>query len=341
MLDNLEELITMTEGSVSMKSLTKEKLIELFTTMLRGRAFDEKVVELFTQGSIPGFTHVGIGQEAIAAGVCSHLRQSDPIFTTHRGHIQAIAKGIDLKHAMAEILGKRNGFCKGRGGSMHLADKDIGLMGSTAIVGSGIPIATGAALSFQVQETGQVAVSFFGDGAVNHGTFHESLNMASLWKLPIVYCCENNGWAQFTPQKLTTRVMDVASRAAAYDMPGVMVDGDDVLAVYEAAREAIDRARKGDSPTLLECKTHRWYGHYVGDPQKYRPADEIEECRKFDPVAKLEAKLIREKVLTPDEVRQIKQRVQTEIDEAVKFAEESPLPKVDEILEDVYCEGGK
>lgn len=341
MHDNLEELVTMADGSISMKSLAKEKLIELFITMIRGRAFDQKVMELFTQGSIPGFIHLGIGQEAIAAGVCSHLGKSDNIFTTHRGHIQAVAKGIDMKRAMAELFGKKSGFCKGKGGSMHLVDKTVGLMGTTAIVGAGIPIATGAAFSSQLRGTDQVTVCFFGDGAVNQGTFHESLNMASLWKLPIVYCCENNGWAQFTPQKLTTRVMDVASRAAAYDMPGVMVDGDDVLAVYEAAREAIDRARKGDGPTLLECKTHRWYGHYVGDPQKYRPADEIEECRKFDPVAKLEAKLIGEKVLTPDEVREIKQRVQAEIDEAVNFAEESPLPKVDEILEDVYCEGGE
>lgn len=331
----------MTEGSVSMKSLTKEKLIELYITMLRGRAFDEKVIELFTQGSIPGFTHVGIGQEAIAAGVCVHLRQNDPIFTTHRGHIQAVAKGIDVKRAMAEILGKRNGFCKGRGGSMHLADKEIGLMGSTAIVGSGIPIATGAALSFQLQETGQVAVSFFGDGSVNHGTFHESLNMASLWNLPIVYCCENNSWSQFSPQTLTTKILDVATRAAAYAVPGVTVDGDDVLAVYEAAGEAIDRARKGGGPTLLECKTHRWYGHFVGDPQKYRPEEDLEECRKSDPIAKFEAKLIEEKVLTPDKVEQAKQRAQAEIEEAVKFAEESPLPETEELLDNVYYEGGK
>lgn len=331
----------MTNGKISMKSLPKENLVELLTTMMRSRAFDQKIIDLFTQGFIPGFTHVGIGQEAIAAGVCSHLRQSDPIFTTHRGHIQAVAKGMDVKRAMAEIFGKKSGFCKGKGGSMHLADESIGLMGSTAIVGAGIPIATGAALSFQLQETGQIAVCFFGDGAVNHGTFHESLNMASLWKLPIVYCCENNSWSQFSPQTLTTKVLDIANRASAYAIPGVTVNGDDVLAVYEAAEAAIDRARKGDGPTLLECKTHRWYGHFVGDAQKYRTEEDLEECRKSDPIAKFEAELIEEKVLTPDEVEEARQKAQAEIDEAVKFAEESPLPEADELLVDVYYEGGE
>ena len=331
----------MTNGKTSMKSLPEENLVKLLTTMMRSRAFDQKIIDLFTQGFIPGFTHVGIGQEAIAAGVCSHLHQKDNIFTTHRGHIQAVAKGMDVKRAMAEIFGKETGFCKGRGGSMHLADKSIGLMGSTAIVGAGIPIATGAALSFQLQETGQVAVCFFGDGAVNHGTFHESLNMASIWKLPIVYCCENNGWSQFSPQTLTTKVLDVATRAAAYALPGVTIDGDDVLAVSEAAEEAIDRARKGNGPTLLECKTHRWYGHFVGDAQPYRAEEDLEACRKSDPIAKFEAKLIAEKVLTPDEVKAAQQKAQTEIDEAVKFAEESPLPKVEELLANVYYEGGE
>ena len=331
----------MTNGKTSMKSLPKENLVKLLTTMMRSRAFDQKIIDLFTQGFIPGFTHVGIGQEAIAAGVCSHLHQKDNIFTTHRGHIQAVAKGMDVKRAMAEIFGKETGFCKGRGGSMHLADKSIGLMGSTAIVGAGIPIATGAALSFQLQETGQIAVCFFGDGAVYHGTFNESLNMASIWKLPIVYCCENNGWSQFSPQTLTTNVLDVATRAAAYALPGVTIDGDNVLAVSEAAEEAINRARKGDGPTLLECKTHRWYGHFVGDAQPYRTEEDLEACRKSDPIAKFAAKLIAEKVLTPDEVKAAQQKAQTEIDEAVKFAEESPLPKVEELLANVYYEGGE
>ena len=329
----------MTKGSTATK-LDKEKLVGLLTAMLRSRAFDAKIVELFTQGSIPGFTHVGIGQEAIAAGVCAHLRQNDSIFTTHRGHMQAVAKGLDLKRGMAEILGRKTGFCRGRGGSMHLADKEIGVMGSTAIVGAGIPIATGAALSFKLLKTDQVAVCFFGDGAVNHGTFHESMNMASLWDLPIVFCCENNSWSQFSPQTLTTKVLDVAKRAASYDIPGITIDGDDILAVYEAAEEVIGRARKGGGPTLLECKTHRWYGHFVGDPQKYRSQESLDEAYKSDPIVRFEAKLTEEKVITPDEVEAIKQKIQAEIDEAVKFAEESPLPDVDELLDNVYYEGG-
>ena len=194
--------------------LDKEKLISLFTVMMRGRAFDEKAMELFTQGFIPGFIHVGIGQEAIAAGVCFHLRPEDAIFITHRGHAQSVAKGMDLKRAMAELLGKEAGFCKGKAGSMHIADKDIGVLGASGIVGAGIPIATGAALSYQIQGSGQIVACFFGEGSVSEGTFHESLNMASLWELPIVYCCENNGWAQFTPQGLTTKVIDIATRAS-------------------------------------------------------------------------------------------------------------------------------
>jgi len=316
--------------------LEKEKLVQVLTVMLRARIFDEKTMELFSRGSIPGFIHVGIGQEAIAAGVCLNLRPTDAIFTTHRGHAQSVAKGIDLKRMMAELFGKETGFCRGKGGSMHLADKNIGVLGASGIVGAGIPAATGAALSYQIQGTDRVTVCFFGDGAANQGTFHESLNIASLWKLPIVYCCENNGWAQFTSQKLVTRVTDVVTRAVAYDMIGVTVDGDDALAVYEAAREAIDRARKGDGPTLLECKTHRWYGHYVGDPQKYRNAAEIEECRKFDPIAIFENKLIQEKVLTSDEIKGIEEKVSAEVDEAVKFAEESPLPEPTKALADVY-----
>ena len=252
-----------------------------------------------------------------------------------------MAKGIDLKRAMAELFGKEVGFCKGKAGSMHIANKDVGVLGASGIVGAGIPVATGAALSYQIQGSDQVVACFFGDGSVNQGTFHESLNMASLWELPIVYCCENNSWAQFTPQKQITKVTDIARKAAAYSMPSVIVDGDDVLAVYEAAGEAINRARKGDGPTLLEFKTHRWYGHYVGDPQKYRPAEEIKECRKFDPIVKFEANLVQQKVLTPEEIEETKETIHAEIDEAVKFAEQASSPEPREGLEDVYCEGGK
>ncbi len=321
--------------------LEKETLIKLLTLMIKARAFDDGAMELFTQGRVPGFIHVGIGQEAIAAGICYNLYPTDVIFTTHRGHAHAVAKGIDLKRAMAELFGKEVGFCKGKAGSMHLADKSVGLLGASGIVGAGIPIATGAALSYKILGSEQVVVSFFGEGAVNEGTFHESLNMASLWELPIVYCCENNGWAQFTPQKLTAKVIRVSSRAKAYDMPGVTVDGNDVVAVYEAASKAVGRARKGGGPTLLELLTQRWYGHYVGDPQKYREPQDIAESRKSDPIASFESYLIQQHVMTPDEIKGIRDNILAELDEAIKFAEQASLPEAEKALEDVYFEGAK
>ena len=320
-------------------SLGKQKAIELYTNMVKARVFDERAMELFTAGNIPGFIHVGIGQEAVAVGVCAHLRKTDRIANTHRGHSQLVAKGSDLKRAMAELFGKEIGFCRGRAGSMHLADKDNGVIGASGIVGASLPIAAGFALAAKYRGLDDVTVCFFGEGASNEGTFHESLNMASIWQLPIVYCCENNGWAQFTPQSMTTKVPDIAIRAASYDIPGVTVDGDDVLAVYEAAGKSVERARKGNGPTLLECKTHRWFGHYVGDPQKYRVIDDIEGVRKFDPIPRFEATLIGEKILTPEQAEKIKADVKAEIEEAVKFAEASPLPSADEVLKDVYYEG--
>jgi acetoin:2,6-dichlorophenolindophenol oxidoreductase subunit alpha len=323
-----------------MTSASKKTLIELFTVIVRGRLFEQGAIESVMRGSIPGFIHVAIGQEAVAAGVCCALRQNDFAISNHRGHVHALAKGVEMKPLMAEIFGKRNGICKGKAGTMHLTDVRVGLLGSSAIVGGGLPIATGIALSSQLQGIEQVTVCFFGDGAADQGVFHESLNMASLWKLPIIYCCENNGWAQFTPQGMATKVTDLAKRAAAYDMPGVIVDGSDVLAVYEAAKTAADRARKGEGPTLLECKTHRWYGHFIGDAQKYRPADDIEEARKHDPLAKLEAKIIKEKILTQNEVEEIKKGAQAEVAQAIKYAEEGPLPSVNEMYNDVYFEGG-
>ncbi len=320
-----------------MTEISKEVLIGLFTTMIKARAFDEKAMELFTQGEIPGFLHVGIGQEAIAAGVCFNLKPEDSIFITHRGHSQAVAKGINLKRAMAELLGKKTGFCRGKAGSMHLADKSVGILGASGVVGAGIPVATGAALSYKLQGSSQVAACFFGEGSVNEGTFHGSLNMAALWELPIIYCCENNGWAQFTPQRLTTKALQIAKRAEAYGLPGVTVDGNDVVAVYEAAKEAIARARGGGGPTLLELLTRRWYGHYVGDPQRYRQAEDIEESRTHDPITRFESVLTREGVITSEEAIRIKAEVSVRIENALKFARESPLPEPDEALEDVYC----
>ncbi len=323
------------------KLIGKKTLVRLFTVMVRGRAFDHAAIDAIMRGSVPAPIHAAVGQEAVGTGVCCALRQDDYVIIHHRAHVHAIAKEVDMKPMMAEIFGKKDGLCKGKAGSMHLTDPKMGLLGSTGIVGGGIPVATGIALGCQLRGTDQVTVCFFGDGAADEGIFHESLNMASVWNLPIVYCCENNGWAQFTPQKIVTKVVDIAQRAVAYDMPGATVDGSDVLAVYEAATEAIDRARRGEGPTLLECKTHRWYAHYVGDPQKYRPPEDIEEARKHDPIAKLKAKLIEEKVLTIEEIEGIEKGVQVEVEEAIKFAENSPPPEVNEILNDVYYEGGK
>ena len=315
---------------------TNKQLVELLTVMLRARTFEEKAAEAFTSGLIPGFIHVGIGQEAVAAGVCARLRPTDSICITHRGHVQAVAKGMDLKLLMAELFGKKTGICKGRSGSIHVADKNVSVIGSTGIVGAGLPVATGAALSYQIQGTDQVAVCFFGDGAVNQGTFHESLNMASLWKLPVVYCCENNRWAQFTPQKLESRVTTVSGRAAAYNIPGITVDGCDVIAVYEAAGEAVERARKKEGPTLLEFSLNRWYGHYVGDPQKYRDEEDVKKSRQSDPIAMFKDKLVQQDILTSDEIEKIEGQVSADIDEAVKFAQDSPLPEVEEGLECFY-----
>ena len=277
------------------------------------------------------------GRRQCLLGVCSQLEPNDYIFTTHRGHGQAIAKGIDLKRFMAEIYGRKDGFCKGKSGSMHVACKEMGIVGSNGIVGGGIPISLGTSFASMFKGDPSVTVCFFGDGAVNEGTFHESLNLASLWNLPVVFCCENNGWAQFTPQKVYMKIENISSRAASYGMAGVTVDGDDVLKVYEEAEKAITRARKGQGPTLLECKTHRWFGHFAGDAQKYRPSKEIQEARTFDPIKKFQEFLIQSKHINPEYVDTIEARIKSEIEEAVAFAENSPIGELEELFTDVYA----
>ncbi|MCP4694996.1 MAG: thiamine pyrophosphate-dependent dehydrogenase E1 component subunit alpha, partial [Desulfobacterales bacterium] len=258
-----------------MKKPGKKSMLELYTCMVRIRMVEEKLMALFSNGEIPGFIHVCIGQEAAPAAVCRHLKDADYMANTHRGHGHALAKGMELKPFMAELLGRRDGPCRGRSGSMHLADKRLGILGANGIVGGGIPIANGAAFAAKYKGTDQVTVCFFGEGATGEGAFHESLNIAAIMKLPIVYVCENNGWAEFTPQNVHMPVSDVAERAAAYHMPGVTVSNE-CLEIYEAAGAAVDRARKGEGPTLLEVKSRRWHGHYVGDAQKYRPPGDIE-----------------------------------------------------------------
>jgi pyruvate dehydrogenase E1 component alpha subunit len=318
-------------------AIEKEKLIDMYRTMLRIRAFEERVCQEFAAGHIPGFLHVYIGQEASAAGTCANLRPDDYIAATHRGHGQIIAKGARTDRMMAELYGRETGYCRGKGGSMHIADTDIGVLGANGIVGGGITIAGGAALSAQMRGADQVVVCFLGDGSTNQGTFHEGVNLAACWNLPVVYVIENNLYAEKTRITDTCRLANLAERAAAYGIPSVVVDGNDVMAVYEAVGEAVARARKGRGPTVVECKTYRWHGHYEGDPQRYKPKEEVEEWQQKDPILRFSKLLLDMKVLTEKEADEIKQAVLKEMDEAVKFAEESPFPSPEEALEDVFA----
>ncbi|MGC9082744.1 MAG: pyruvate dehydrogenase (acetyl-transferring) E1 component subunit alpha [Anaerolineae bacterium] len=317
-------------------SIDTEKLLWMYTNMLKIRRFEEKVGELFAAGKIPGFVHLYIGEEAVATGVCAHLRKDDYITSTHRGHGHLISKGGDLKLMMAELFGKRTGYCKGKGGSMHIADVDLGILGANGIVGGGPPIATGAALAAKYKGTDQVAVCFLGDGASNQGTFHEGVNMASIWKLPVIFVVENNMYGISLSQTRSMRVQDIADRAAAYDIPGFVVDGNDVIAVYEAAGEAIQRARAGEGPALIECKTYRYRGHFEGDPMIYRSREEEEMWKAKDPIPRFEAKLLEMGVLSEAQAREINEQILAQVEEAVRFAEESPWPSPEEVLEDVY-----
>ncbi|MFQ6059187.1 MAG: pyruvate dehydrogenase (acetyl-transferring) E1 component subunit alpha [Anaerolineae bacterium] len=317
-------------------AIEKEKLLQMYTNMLTIRRFEERVGELFAAGKIPGFVHLYIGEEAVATGVCANLRDDDFITSTHRGHGHLISKGGDLKLMMAELFGKRTGYCKGKGGSMHIADVELGILGANGIVGGGPPIAAGAALSAQYRGTDQVVACFFGDGAANQGTFHEGLNMASIWKLPVVFVCENNHYGISLHQRRHMNVADIADRAAAYDVPGVVVDGNDVMAVYEAANEAVKKARAGEGPTLIECKTYRYRGHFEGDPQIYKPQEEVEVWMEKDPLPRYEAKLLEMGLLTQEKIQELDGEIRARIEEAVRFAEESPFPASEEITEDVY-----
>ncbi len=317
--------------------MSREKLLELHYSMVKVRRVEERLVDIFTQGKIPGFIHVSIGQEAVAAGVCSCLNPDDFIYTTHRGHGQALAKGINLKSFMAEIFGRKDGCCKGKSGSMHIACKESGVAGSNGIVGAGLPISLGAAFASMYRGEDKVTVCFFGDGASNQGTFHESLNIAALWNLPVIFCCENNGWAQFSSQKSYIKLENISIRAQAYGMRGVTVDGDDVLQVRKEAEKAVARARTGRGPTLLECKTHRWLGHYVGDAQKYRPPMEVQQVKEFDPVARFEKFLIESGHIAQDYLDTVEARIISEIEEAIAYAESSPIAGAEELFNDVYA----
>lgn len=318
-------------------SLGTEQLIQMLRTMLLIRAFEEKADELFALGRVHGTMHLSMGQEAVAAGVCAALQPDDYILSTHRGHGHCLAKGADVRLMMTEFLGKETGYCRGRGGSMHIADVRSGNLGANGIVAGGLPIATGVGLSIQMRRSGQVCVAFFGDGAANEGAFHEALNLASIWNLSVVFVCENNQYAMSMPAQRSMKVARISDRAAAYAIPGVTVDGMDVLAVYQAAADAVARVRSGGGPALVECVTYRYKGHSKSDRQRYRTRDEVEAWRQHDPILRLRAQLIDDGALTAAAADQMAAEADAAIEDAVRFAEESPEPDPATLLEGVYA----
>jgi pyruvate dehydrogenase E1 component alpha subunit len=310
--------------------------------MLRIRRFEEQVGKLFAQGQLPGFVHLYIGEEAVGAGVCAALRDDDYIISTHRGHGHVIAKGGDFDRMMAELFGKATGYCKGKGGSMHIADFSIGMLGACGIVGGGIPVAVGAGLSAKTRGTDQVSVTFFGDGAANEGSFHESINLASVLKLPVLFVCENNQYGEFTPADKAMNIKDVAIRAAGYGIPGVIVDGTDALAVHEAAQEAVARARRGEGPTLIEAKTHRKGGHAEGEEaflggQQYRSEAEKLDAQRKDPIFRLHEVIVERQLIALEQLETLDESIVAEVNAAVEFARNSPDPDVESIFEDMWA----
>lgn len=307
---------------------------DFYTTMYKTRRFEEEVFEFYKRGLMPGLAHLYLGEEAISTGVCKTLAEHDYIGSTHRGHGHLVGRGADIKKMMAEILGKETGYSKGKGGSMHIMAMEKGILGANGIVGGEIPIAVGAAYKSKYQQSGEVTVAFFGESATNEGTFHESVNMAAAWDLPIVFVVENNLYGISVDIRRVTKEHDIAKRAGAYGIEGDLVDGNDVFAVYESARKAVDKARSGGGPTIIECKTYRWQGHHVGDPGLYRPREEFDKWKAYDPIVNLK-KL---NLITPAEMKQIEEGVEAEIQEAVKFAEDSPYPDISEAYEDIFVD---
>lgn len=310
--------------------------IEYYRDMMTIRAFETRATELFAQGLMAGNIHTYIGQEAVAVGTCRALRPTDFAASTHRGHGHSLAKGAKVDMMMAELFGKATGYCRGKGGSMHIANVGLGILGANGIVGAGMPIAVGSALASKIKGTDEVTVAFFGDAASNQGTFHEALNMASAWKLPCIFVCENNKYGVSVRIDRVTNIADIAERAKAYNIPGVVVDGNDVFAVRDAVAAAAERARRGEGPTLIECKTWRHRGHYEGDPQVYKDKAEAEEWKKRDPIPRLRREIIESGMASAAELDALEAEVQAVVDQATEFAKASPYPDVAEATTNVY-----
>ncbi len=317
---------------------SKDILLEMYEKMQKIRLFEDNAIKLFNQGLVRGPMHVYTGEEAVAVGACTNLNDEDYITSTHRGHGHCIAKGGKVDKMAAELLGRGTGYCKGKGGSMHIADPEIGILGANGIVAGGMGIAAGAGLSAKMRGTDQVAICFFGDGATNEGAFHEALNMAAIWDLPVVFVCENNLYGLTGPADEMLSVKDVAARATSYDIPGVVVDGNDVLDVYEAVGEAVKRARQGGGPSLIEAKTYRLKGHFVGDPCVYRDDEEVEMWRKKEPLKRFKKHLVETEGIDEEVIAEIDKKIEEELKAAVKFAKESPDPEIEVVFEDVFSD---
>jgi len=315
-----------------------ETLRGMYRTMVLLRRFEERVNDLYMQGRIPSTLHLYIGQEAVATGLCANLRRDDHVLSTHRPHGHALAKGVTPRSLMAELMGKATGCCKAKGGSMHVGDMQVGMVPAVAIVGGSIPIASGFGLAAKMQKSGAVAVAFFGDGATNEGAFHEGMNLAAVWDLPVLFVCENNLYAASTPFQTAFKIENIADRAAAYGMPGRIVDGNDVLAVYETAREAVERARAGEGPTLIECKTYRLCGHSRSDPRTYRTKEEEAEWQTRDPIPRFREWLVADGSASAAELDEIEADVERTIDEAIAFGDASPAPELADLYTDVFKE---
>lgn len=326
------------DNNPKLADYAKEQLLHLYKRMLLIREFELRAINERRNGLIPGFIHSCVGQEATAVGACAALRNDDVITSTHRGHGHLIAKGGEPKYMMAELAARNTGYCGGKGGSLHMTDFDLGILGANGIVAGGIPMASGAALAFKMRGESRIVLAFFGDGAVNEGAFHEAANLAGLWKLPLIFFCENNLYGEGTPQAKQAPIADLSLRAEGYGFPGVIVDGNDVLAVYEATQAAAERARSGEGPTFIEGKTYRFRGHYEGDPMVYRTKEELESWRQRDPIITLRRRLVEGEVASEEELQALKAEIETILDEAVQFATDSPQPKLESAMEGVYHE---